>query len=61
MLLVAESDRYVSHDEQLESSGQLLPVFPLYRNPPATSSVSPVMYFESDDARYTAVGEISSG
>jgi hypothetical protein len=32
-----------------------------YLRPPDTSSVSPVMYFESDDARYTAVGEMSSG
>src|SRR3989454_11520367 len=33
----------------------------VYLRPPDTSSVSPVMYFESDDARYTAVGAISSG
>src|SRR5579871_6815717 len=29
--------------------------------PPVTRTVSPVRYFESDDARYTAVGAISSG
>jgi predicted ester cyclase len=33
----------------------------LHRKPPDTSRVSPVMYLESDDARYTAVGAISSG
>src|SRR5947199_1487282 len=51
--------RSLSGSERLEQ-----PPWPLanrYLSPPDTSSVSPVMYFESDDARYTAVGEMSSG
>ena len=36
-------------------------IVPSYLRPPDTSRVSPVMYLESGDARYTAVGAISSG
>ena len=34
---------------------------PSYLRPPDTARVSPVMYLESDDARNTAAGAISSG
>src|ERR1700740_3187281 len=34
---------------------------PFYKIPPLTLRISPVRYLESEEARYTAVGEISSG